>query len=355
MIALSSLTKTTIYADASAIILLLGLLLLTNRLRKGAGFGEKLFSFMCVLSIINAVSDEIYMIIRSGDLGQVNGALAMFAVTAVEFTVLVLIYVWLLYVDFTLYQSEDHVLRHYKKIAIPFIVLGVVLILNCFFQFMIELDPAEIYDFTGPYFVYIAVEYALLIVSFVMVYRYKRDNGTMHYTSIAPMAIPVVVGALVSNVTPYSAFALGLAIGLVFLHFSFMEDACYRNDEKGYFHKEYFEKLIEHTQNGEYDPRGAIYFKANGDKEAFEEILLDWIPDDSELIKLHDGGYLFVNEHGKSRIIKMLVFDVGEEAEEYDEEHEDAPILLDDEIFVRLKDETGVEFLNRLMEETDGR
>ncbi len=355
MIPLSSLTKTTIYADTFAIILLLGLLLLTNRLRKNAGFGEKLFSSLIVISVINAVSDEIYMIIRSGDLGQVNGALAMLAVTVVEFTVLALIYTWLLYVDFMLYQSEDHVLRHYKMIAIPFIVLGAILILNCFFQFMIKLDYEEIYDFTGPYFVFIAVEYALLVVSIFMVFKYKKENGVMHYTSIAPMAIPVVVGALVSNVTPYSAFALGLAIGLVFLHFSFMEEACYRNDDKGYFHKEYLDKLIEHTQAGEYDPRGAIYFRADGNKEAFEEILLDWIPDDSEFIKLHDGGYLFVNEHGKSRIIKMLVFDVGEEAEEYDEEHEDTPILMDDEIFVRLKSESGVEFLNRLREELNGR
>ena len=351
IIPLSDLTKTSIYADVSAIILLLGLLLLTNRLRKRAGFGEKLFSKLTQISVVYAVFDIIYMIIRSGDLGQVNGVLAMTAVTVVEFVTLVLIYTWLLYVDFMLYQSEDHVLRHYKMLAIPFFVLAVVLFLNCFFQFMIELDPDEIYDFTGPYFVYIAFEYAFLIVSIVMIIRYKKNNGSMHYTNFVPMGIPVLVGALVSNTTPYSAFALGLAIGLVFLHFSFMEEACYKNEEKGYFHKEYFERLIEHTKNGEYDPRGAIYFKAEGNREAFEEILLEWIPDDSELLKIHDGSYLFVNEHGRSRITDMLITDISEDTEKY----KDGPISLENELIVRNENESGVEFLNRLMEETDRR
>ena len=47
----------------------------------------------------------------------------------------------------------------------------------------------------------------------------------------------------------------------------------------------------------------------------------------------------------------MLITDISEDTEKY----KDGPISLENELIVKNENESGVEFLNRLMEETDRR
>ena len=303
----------TIYSDVMAVLLLVGLVVISKESdKKDPATG--IFGSMCLGVVLIAVGNAVRAAMQGQSYAWVIPA-ALAAQTVAELALLFTVYQWMLYVDYKLYGSRDHLKRKYKGFFIPIVILALMLIVNCPTGFIFSMTGDAVLKPAFVYYILIGIEFLYLIFSIISVAVYLAKGGKRKFFSITPVLVPVILGTVVDLTTSYSAGALGLAVGLVFMYFSLAHAWRFGDGKSGFYNKNFLSYLEE---NGK-DYLGVVAFKAAGHTDRLEEIIKGELPQDSVIIHYDEKRYLFFTETDREEEIRFLADLVQQAVDEFDE------------------------------------
>ena len=305
---------TTLYSEGTAIALVLGLIVHTVRLRKN-GTGEHLFSIVTVHALCLAVSGMIshVLLIQDSEALVLCGKVVR---NLYELMIPCILFYWLLFLDYMIYGSKDHLYRKYTMPFVPIVVCSVILVINAFTHIVFDFDENLTFEPKAFFWMLIVLEYAYIINSIVLLFRYYARIKGPKFIRIFPFLIPFVAGSFVTRMSPYEVRSLGIAVGLVLLHFSFMNERCFKDEETGFYNKAFLGYLANFSQEHGSEGGCAILFDGAEKGSDLAAVLRDEIPDNSAVVNMGHGRYLVISTAQSREAIKLFITAVEEAASE---------------------------------------
>ena len=277
---------------------------------------------MLISLIINGIFNALSYAFHYQSFGWAEPA-RMIIPTIAELSILYVCFIWMLYVDYKLYESRDRIRRTYRYFQIPVFVFTGLCVINLFTGFMFTVDENMLFvQRTGYYFLLI-VQYFYGLYPVFLLIRHALTHKKQTFFHIWPTVAPGLISAIFTQVTPYSARCLGLTIAVVFLYFSYVERWRFNDLESGFFNRHYMDYLMELSEERLPDYRSALIIYAENADNALFSILRSGIPYGGELIRMSDDLFLLFSETGKTSSVKLLSAMFREEAEDYNKNHPD--------------------------------
>ncbi len=342
----------TIYSDTMAFILAMGVFFVSSRFKVGKDeYADQIYNALCILTLVNAFSNGLSYALHHQTTGLPH-FLRMIMPTIAEYSTLVLLFVWSVYIDHKLYGSKDRTRYVARVLQVPIYVMGVLCVINLFTYIMFDVTESHIFVAKPLFYVLTLLQYAYGILPIISVIRYRKNNrNKLHFFHINPVVIPVVVSSLFTLFTDYSARAFGFAIALVFLHMSYINVWRFEDRESGFYNRFYINHIIDLSREQRLDYRSVIEFVTANTPAEFYDIITSEMPVNSELIRMDEHRFLMFSESSKSSMITLLSSMIQEAADDYDDKHSDSePIDLLISYRIRKKGESGDEFVRSVAE-----
>ncbi len=337
----------TLYGDFMAFLLLAGLLVFAYSMRgKKDEKSSGLFSLLVVVTMVNAVSNGASYVLHHQKLGW-PFALRMILPSIAEFSTLAVLFIWLIYIDYKLYESRDRTKALERFVRLPVVIILVLFIVNIPTGIMFEVSE----DFTfvsKPLFIAVTVfQYIYGILPIVSYIRYIINHGQKQFFHISPIVIPTLISSLFTLVTSYSARSFGFAIAIVLLYFSYINRWRF-DDETGFFNKNYINYLKILARNKKVDYRGAVFFELNNMPKDLCIQFKEELPKGGEMIRIENDQLMILSESDNNALLVALSDMISDDAEQYDNEHPEKPVELSSFFVHRKKDESAEDFLKRI-------
>ncbi len=308
----------TISADALALIISSVITVLSGCLKKKE-HGYRLFAIILFAAMIDAAANGICYALHDKVFANAH-LLAMIFQTVLELAIICILYFWLLFVDYMLYGSRDHLIRHYRVHFIPVVICAVLLIINPFTGILYTIDDTMRCSRTIVYDLMLVVEYMYVVISMLVVLKYRRENGRLKFFKPEPMLLPMFTAIVISELTPQSFIALGFALGFLNMYLYMKRFEKYVDKETGFLNPAYLEYIKKLEEKKVRVRDVMIRITGRGDISAMPEILRQELPGDAEVLHMGDGKYLMFAV-GKNRGFANLLKSILPEAvEEYREE-----------------------------------
>ncbi|MBR4528932.1 MAG: hypothetical protein IKO80_01510 [Lachnospiraceae bacterium] len=340
-----------IYSDLMAFLMMLGMVCLSSRFRGRRSVAARLFLILCVGAMAEALLSMVCYSLHGQTFSWGRPA-AWISKTLLEMTMLVLVFHWVMYVDFKLYGSRDRLIRTIAFLTAPLGLCALLLIVNLFTGIVFTINEDLTYTGTVIYDVLMAVEFLYLLVPLFQTIVYHLKGHRFRFFRIAPVLIPAMTACIVDLTTPYSAAALGISIGLVFLYFSLVSEWRFEDRETGLCNKEYLRYLHEQVLLGRRTFRYAMTFTAGGDPGALVAILKQEAPGNAELIRTAHDSCVLLTENGDRSALELLRLLVEDAAGEYDAAHENGRIDLHVQTYASRKDDVPAALTETLLGKT---
>ncbi len=346
---ISSDVLTTLYAQGTAMAFVIGLLFLSVFIRKRERAEAKIMSVLCIDCLIMCVFLSINVLMRYRTFPGAK-EITLISMTISELTIVMFLYTWLHFVDYMIYGSSDHIVRHLKATAVPVFFEGALYLINLFtnlvfkFGIIFYVNEDLTYRRAAGFAVVKVIELLYLIATVVMIVRYRKTTKSPVFIKITPFVIPLVLGAAVSIFTDYSAHSLGIAVGLIMLHFSMMEGYCYIDNRYGCYNKAYLSYVRKFVKGKQISGGTGIVFSVTGRLKEFADILTEEKPLNADIVYIGEGMFLLISGTQRKSSIEMFIELVREAAEE-------SGISFKSGYGVRNKDEATDVFLERLLAE----
>lgn len=338
----------TIYGDIMAFLLLLGLLVMASGFRGKKDLkSQGLFTILCVLTMVNCLSNGVSYALHHQSLAMPR-MLRMIMPTIAEFSTLAVVFIWLVYVDYKLYESWDRTKMIEKIFRVPVIVILVLFIINIPTGIMFDVAPDFVFEGKPLFYVVTAFQFLYGLLPVAAYIRYVYNHGYKHFFHISPVVLSTLVSAIFTLVTRYSARSYGFAIAIVFLYFSYINRWRFDDDETGFYNINYIDHLTDLARSGKIDYHSAIYFDIDNFVPEVRDIFKAEVPKDGEIIRVSDKRFLLLSESGSASMITALSGMIQEDADEYDEKHPDATISLSSSGVIRKKNESALDFMARV-------
>ncbi|MCR5101431.1 MAG: hypothetical protein K6B41_08765 [Butyrivibrio sp.] len=337
----------TVYSDFTAILLLFGLITISTRFKSKIN-ERRLFYIMCILIIFDSIG-SLGSHAMHYQTAEWCYTVEILSKTFMEISELFVIYFWLLFVDYKLFESKDHLKRKFKGLFIVMVAFSILLLINPFTNIMFIIDRTDMWFVPTPLYHCMEIfEVTCVLLTFYVIYSYRNRKNKLHFFKVWPMMLPIAIGVIVSLITYYSAIPLGLAIGTLGLYFSMMETWKYEERDTGFYNKAYLDKLVDIAGTNGYDYRSAICIETKED-HLFEEALKKELPADKKIIHLKEGLFVFFSENAKMNFLNMVGQMLTESTKEYEDRHNNVKIDLKITNYVRKKDEEASDFIKRFV------
>ena len=338
----------TVYGDTMAFLLLLGLLFHTMAFRhKKDARSNGLFTLLCLITMLNALSNGISYSLHHSEI-PCPETVRMIMPSIAEFSTLVITFLWLVYIDYKLYESWERTGYVARVFGTPVALILLLFIVNIPTKFMFAVTSDFTFVSAPEFYIVTAAQFIYGILPVIAYIRYVINHGYKHFFHIAPVVIPTFVSAVFTLITSYSARAFGFAIAIVFLYCSYINRWRFDDDETGFYNINYIDHLTDLARSGKIDYHSAIYFDIDNFVPEVRDIFKAEVPKDGEIIRVSDKRFLLLSESGSASMITALSGMIQEDADEYDEKHPDATISLSSSGVIRKKNESALDFMARV-------
>ncbi|MCR5098848.1 MAG: hypothetical protein K6B14_07870 [Lachnospiraceae bacterium] len=344
---MSDVGYVTIYANGVAIMLLLGILVLSSKLRLNDENEKRIFSSLLVIALGMAV---FYIIISLRDEGIIpcSHMGAMLIESAEEFLLIALMVQWVIYMDYRMYHSPGHLKRNLNRIIVPVALICLCFIINIFTGFMFYFDENLVYTETALYYVVDIIRLLFFIIPIVMLARRKKVDENIRFFTIRPFFVSILFYVGIYYITPYSVAALGISIGFALIYVDVVNAYRYQDTQTGFFNRNYLLYLKDLIRDDEYELNSAMLFTVPGDDiENTSKLIHAQLPDDCEPIR-YAGDKILTLAHVKDRSPLHMV------SEDVEMSLTEAGIPVAVAYDLRKKKETGSDFLERFLKKADG-
>ena len=329
MITIAETSVVTVYSDLMAVVLSLGLAFMFHQYRRWKDEpGDTIFVHLCILIVINGLFNGFSYAMHKNVLLWPDALKRLFP-TVSEFSALVVLYVWLLYVDYKLYGSRDRVrwVRFYFRL--PILILGALCVINLFTGILFTMDESCNFVAKPLFYVLTVMQYVYGIIPILVILHYIKNHGRLKFFHILPVAAPVIAASLFTLFSDYSARAFGFAVGLVFLHCSYANLFRFCDGESGFYNRDYYDQFQKDVKGKKKRCEKIMCFEVKNPVPAFFDILRQELPKDGEIMRIEPHLFLLPLETGNASMQRLLSAMVEEEVSEYEKNHPtEAPIGL---------------------------
>ncbi len=338
-----------------ALMLSFGLFILSKVSVKDIGEKGKKFRSILLFNICLALSELACYSARHHVFGVLDRTIGQTTGTLVEIFLMIIIWQWLIYVDYCLYHSMDHIRFRYKYLAIPIYVTTGIFVLNFFTGIVFYYDENVVSHLTPLYYVLTAVKYLYVVGTFVLLAIHKKRNGTLHFVDVWAFAAPTLVASVLTMILPYSLMGIGIAIACVMVYFSELNERCYQDSETGFYNRPYLDHLINQYKEGAFTfSSGIVMCLDNDDEKDFAtlaDILKKELPEECETVRLDKERFLSLTKASKKSSLKRLADEIYDATDEWNEDNNgNLEVIVS--WLLKKPDEEPHEFVERLIAET---
>ncbi|MCR5627707.1 MAG: hypothetical protein K6F99_10335 [Lachnospiraceae bacterium] len=322
------MTTITWVLDIVAILLIITALFLNKKDVKAYKKEDELFGLLCLASVGIAVVKLIEDTLNPGlDLTSV-GYSSVICEYFYDLIELVLLLIWILFVDYMIYRSKDH-LRIIRPGIIKILVLiaavetVIMVIALCFIGMKgaeagTDNNLAVFIWVVISYYVLKLVEAGLLVRALLALSRYrKRRKGPVMFRGM-PFYIPVFLGWLLTIIISYridlNPIATGL--GLILLYISMKQERRYIDSETGYFTTDYLKLLSGGDKKRGYESGLGMLISADKNYRSVIDILKHARPENVDIIRVSKDSFFMVGERKPKSVIEFFGKNLSETAAE---------------------------------------
>ncbi|MCR5790295.1 MAG: hypothetical protein K6G83_10460 [Lachnospiraceae bacterium] len=292
----------------------------------------------CILVLLLLASN---LLMNIADLTDAGWPRIMYFVPLIEeILYLLTILQWMIFVDYSLYRSRDHIRRRYKHALIPVIVVAGSGIAQTVISIMTgEMTDAMIVSVYILEFCNFAVELGYILTAVILVKKYDKQNREPKFLRLEAFIIPFVLGTLFRL---YDASFM--ALGIVLTYGSILRRDRYLDHETGFYNRDFLEYRGKYRDEKEYEGGNGILITAAGHGKEMAELLRKLKPAGALLFALGGDCFLLLSESIRGSAVKMAVMTITEAAEA-----SEAAFTPEIRTAVRGREETAGAFAARLM------
>lgn len=295
-----------------AVVFLL-LIFLNPRIRQRKRPEDRFMFWECVLVLI-LLGAEIFMAFAEESFGPAARFCAAFSSSLREFSYLLAILQWMVFVDYSIYRSPDHIRRRYKYAVLPIMVLMVMEVIQDIGIFgPFDLTMATFVLMYVLQFAKLAVELGYILRAVQLVVRDRKETKAPRFLSLGVFIIPFIIG-VVLRIYDAPMMALGVLLTCVVAG---RRDR-YLDYETGFYNRQFLVFLSRYRDRKKYDGGNGILITAEGHKEDMAGILKELRPVGSSVFYLGDDQFLLVSESLRGSAVKMAIMTFREAAEACD-------------------------------------
>lgn len=151
--------------------------------------------------------------------------------------------------------------RQQRLFLIPLFFVFVLLIINLFTDIVFLATPEGEIKMRPLWLLYILVLLFYIIGTSLILVRYKKKSGGLHFFPVKTFIIPFVTGTIGEIVFPgMSLPTAGAAIGYLLILFGILRENTYEDPVTGFYNSFFLERISQETSAGTYDFSSGILF-----------------------------------------------------------------------------------------------
>ena len=340
------------YADTAALMIMVTLLLLSERLRIRKNEPLKIFFQMSIALIITCVMSFVcHAMVRQP--AAWCHTLAIACRTVWEWLAFLIIVLWNEYVEHKLYGDAKRHSNVKLFYLVPFGVFTLALFSNLFTGVVFTVTEDNVCVTTWFYNVFVAIEGIIFLVAVIRVRYYDRNAEKIRFIHVAPMIIPVFLGVTVQFFLPYQTDVLGFSIGMVLLYFSMTDELRFIDDESGLYNSGLLTYIFDHAFNRKNQVRSALSIEVDGFLPAGFEILRDTLQKDGDVIRLGKKRFLMFSSLDSRSELQLKSTYIEEAVNSHNTEHPDEEVRMTVHCRLRTGDEETFAFMRSVVEDKD--
>ena len=261
--------QSIIISNVIGFAIVVTVLISSHLVRQRRLLSDKLLTTMLILTGFSCL-DEMSTFILDGTVFWGSHALRILMSTLLYTSNMVNSFLWCLYTDLRLYQSESRIKKNYLVAGIPVLVGVLVLLVNIFTGIVFNIDADGIYHrgvLCNAYYVSIL---GYLLFSAVIYLRYRRNTGQGEFFPIGMFLTPILIGAT-AQVLVYG-ISIGwcsVAIGLAGIYMSLQNELSYVDNLTKLYNRSYLNQVISEIERKKMLAGGVMididYFKTIND------------------------------------------------------------------------------------------
>ena len=352
MIAIDQTAAVSCYVDAAALLVMILLMLLSERIRQRRTVSLRIFFLLSCTVTLMCVFCFIYNVMYRQTAPWTH-AVALAARTMRTYASLLVVVLWLFYVNSKLYGKKRWKPSHERILFIPIVIYAVFLVINLFNGAIFTISPENLIVPKPLYYVMYVIEFAYFGLTAFGVWYFDQKSAKVRFFSVAPMIVSVALGCVSMLVSPYDTSDLGFAVGLTLLYFSMITELRYVDEESGLYNKGFMSYLFDLAMAGKNDTRSVLILEADGNLQAGFEILRDTLHQDGDVIRFEDRKFLMFSGTDSRPALQLLSTQVEEAVQRYNKEHPGEAVRMVMHYRMRTGDEDAFTFLRSAVEEKD--
>lgn len=248
-----------------------------------------------------------------------------------------LFFLWLVYACYRLYHSRDFLKRRFWFGVSPLIIATIVAAARLLHALFFG---TEGFLFLIPIVILLMMQLFYLVVSVVMLYRYKKQNGYWRFFNIKAFYIPVIAGMLIDTFFGQRFWGFFDALGILLLFLSVLKEEQYTDEETGFYNAHYIDYIRMLMTKKRYAPRSALIFDIQeaGTVSAVSDMLKKLLPGGSEPIRNQENEVVVLGEIQDRTLFDMMMDDLRD------------LFPVEGSYLMKRKDETPEAFLERVFD-----
>ncbi len=338
-----------------AIIIIAALLLTDEHLRKRDTVEAKRIFSIAVLtaagSVVNMLSTvySFNLHVAPGEKWYVVYVFLLSLLCCIkEMMSIQIIIGWNLFIDYGIYRSYDHVIKKYKRIMVPCVVISVLFILfYVIFDSYLKYGGAAVSIMNGFTYLCMCLQFILAANACLIVISAKKRRNPPSFLRLDVFIIPVVLGYILNlmpaiNKADYRSFCTAIAVVLAWK--SVKNRYKFIDPYTGFFNRDFLLSMNEYMEKSGYPNGTGVYFKAEGSGRKLIPVLDSLKPADSEIFSLGKDEFLLMAGPQKESVIRLLIKSVSLKCAE-----ETEAVGLTSAYAIREKNESMESFTERLL------
>ncbi len=340
------------YLDAAAILLMVLLLLLSERIRQKKTASLRIFYRFSIAVALTCVACFVYNALYRQPAPWCHTA-ALIARTMREILVLLVILLWVAYVNLKLNGEKAFYTFWHRVFLVPAFVLWILLIANLFNGMVFTISSENVMEPKLLYYVLFVMDFLYFCSSLITVWRFDKKATKTRFLS-APMIVVFVVAASVPQFfTQYDIGILWFSVGVVLVYFSMISEIRFVDEESELYNRSYLAYLFELAIAGKNEVRSALILEADGNLPAIFRVVHEALQYSGDVIRVEESKFLMFSQSGSRSTMQYLSSLVEETTEKHNRENPEDTVRMTARCRMRTEDEDAFTFIRTVMEEKE--
>ena len=340
------------YVDAAALLVMVLLLLLSERIRQRKAVPLRVFFLLCCAVTATCVFCFMYNAMYK-QTSAWSHSFALGARTMRCYMVLLIVVLWLFFVNAKLYGARQWNPVVQRILFLPIAAYAIMLMVNFFTGIVFTISPENLFEPKPLYYFMFVIEYIYFALSALGVWLFDRKATKVRFFHIGPMIICVALSCIPMLVSRYDTSDLGFAVGLTLLYFSMIPELRYTDEESGLYQRGFLAYLVDLALIGKNDARSALILEADGNLPAAFDILRDTLHQDGDVIRLEEKKFLMFSPSDSRSALQLLSTHVEEAVVKHNTDHPEETVQITMHSRIRPAAEDPLTFLRSALEDKD--